>query len=224
MLHKYTLGFLVLICVSCIKDDLLEDAMEPEVRITTRLDSLALDSTFQLSYLYLNNIGQEETVSATWGSSNPSILNINQNGLVTALQLGSAEIDVAVHAQNHWVTDTIEIVVGTKTVMEDLDKGGVLQSTSSYDLSGDFSISEDGSGGLIIQFEENYIADRALPGLYIYLSNNTQSTSGAMEIGPVEVFSGSHQYVIPNTNINQYRYLLYFCKPFNARVGHGEII
>ena len=67
------------------------------------------------------------------------------------------------------------------------------------------------------------VADDGLPGLYVYLSNNPNSVSGALEIGPVEVFEGAHDYTISGLDITTYAYVLYFCKPFNVKVGHGDI-
>ena len=45
----------------------------------------------------------------------------------------------------------------------------------------------------------------------------------AFEIGRVATFSGVHSYTIPNKGINDYNYIVYFCKPFNVKVGHGQI-
>ena len=44
-----------------------------------------------------------------------------------------------------------------------------------------------------------------------------------MEIGEVKVFKGAHRYTIGgDIALNQYKYLLYYCKPFNVKVGDGE--
>jgi len=60
--------------------------------------------------------------------------------------------------------------------------------------------------------------------LYVYLTNNPSTTAGALEIGKVTVFEGTHIYTIEgDIPLNQYNYLLYFCKPFNVKVGDGEI-
>ncbi|MEM9549152.1 MAG: hypothetical protein AAGA77_24405, partial [Bacteroidota bacterium] len=62
-----------------------------------------------------------------------------------------------------------------------------------------------------------------LPGLYVYLTNNRNTTANALEIGAVEVFNGAHTYTVEDVGINDYKFLLYFCKPFNVKVGDGEI-
>ena len=57
---------------------------------------------------------------------------------------------------------------------------------------------------LELQFASNYTASSALPGLFIYLSNNANTNGDALEIGPVTDFSGAHSYTIPNTGILDY--------------------
>ena len=101
-------------------------------------------------------------------------------------------------------------------------KSGQITTTSSYALSGDFSLTAE-NNDLVLAFDENYNASTALPGLYIYLTNNPSTISGALEIGKVQTFSGVHSYTIPNVDINEYSHVLYFCKPFNVKVGDGEI-
>jgi hypothetical protein len=208
---------------ACIKDDIIEDFVEPELRITTTVDSIALDSTFQFEAIYLNNIGQEADVTTTWTSSNENIISINNNGLATALQIGESTITVETIENNDRFTSSISVAVGGTTVVTvPQGKSGSVATTSSYALSGDFELTNE-NGNLKLQFGNDYNASTALPGLYIYLTNNPNSVSGALEIGAVQVFSGEHNYTIPNVGLDDYRYVLYFCKPFNVKVGDGEI-
>ncbi len=101
-------------------------------------------------------------------------------------------------------------------------RSGVIQTTSSYVMEGDFEIRIE-AGQLLIDIADNYWASFALPGLYVYLTNNPNTTANALEIGAVEVFNGVHQYLVNDVGLNDYNYLLYFCKPFNVKVGDGEI-
>jgi len=99
---------------------------------------------------------------------------------------------------------------------------GTIRTTSSYKLEGDFTLKEE-DGKLIIDIADNYEASDALPGLYIYLTNNPNTNTGAVEIGAVDIFKGAHTYEVTGVNINDFDYLLYFCKPFGVKVGDGEI-
>lgn len=223
-MKKFTLALLALsfILTGCIKDDIIEDFVEPTIRITTIPDTILLNSQYQFEYIFLNNVGIEESVNAEWSSSNPEIIEINNNGLAQAKSLGSSEISISYFSETKSLTDIITVNVGNNTVEGSIDKSGSIQTTSSYVLEGDFSISEDNES-VTIEFFADYKASRALPGLYVYLSNNQNVITNALEIGKVETFEGAHSYTIDGIGINDYQYLVYFCKPFNVKVGDGII-
>ena len=158
----------------------------------------------------------------TWSSSDPTILEIDQNGLATAKQLGTVTIRASYNNGSTLLTDSVQVSVGTTTVGGTMTKSGVIMTTSSYVLTGTFDLVEDGSN-LQLNILGDYQASTALPGLYLYLSNNRNSIANAYEVGAVQVFSGAHSYTINNTGINDYDFLVYYCKPFNVKVGDGEI-
>lgn len=100
---------------------------------------------------------------------------------------------------------------------------GELVSKSNYKLEGGFTLSEE-SSGLILSFDGDYVASTALPGLYLYLSNNANTTSGAYEVGAVTVFKGAHSYTLDSSiELMDYQYILFWCKPFNVKVGEAKI-
>ena len=151
------------------------------------------------------------------------IISIADDGLVQALQEGSSTISVEYDNGLGILKDSITVHVGLETVIAPQQKSGTIATTSTYALSGDFTLSEEGNN-IILEFADNYNASTALPGLYVYLSNNQNTIANAIEIDRVQVFSGAHAYTIPNVGINDYKYVLYFCKPFNIKVGDGEIL
>lgn len=207
---------------SCIKDDLVEDFVEPTIRITTSPDTIQFNTTFQFEFMYLNNIGQEEEVDAIWSSSDITVIEIDNNGLATAISEGQSDISVEYSNGENLLKETFTVYVGANTVISAPDKTGTIQSTSSYALGGSFTLNEDGNN-LILEFADDYNASTALPGLYVYLTNNRNSIANAFEISAVETFNGSHSYTIEGVGINEYQFLLYFCKPFNVKVGDGDI-
>ena len=149
------------------------------------------------------------------------MLSISSSGKVTAFNPGAAEITLEYQSGSITLSDSKTVGVGERTVITDTGASGILKSTSSYKLTGTFSVSEDGAD-LVVAFDEDYEASTALPGLFVYLSNNPNTISGAHEIQAVEIFKGAHSYTIPNTAISEYQYVLYFCKPFNVKVGDGS--
>ena len=217
-------SIILLSIFSCIKDDYVEDFVEPVLRIISTVDTIGIDESFQFEAMYLNNVGLEEEVSLQWFSSTPEVLSISTNdGLAQALQEGSAIISVKYNVGSLSLEAFMEVNVGAETVSNITERMGTVASTSSYQLMGDFLLKEDGNG-LILELSDNYAASTALPGLFVYLSNNKNSIGNAFEIASVVTFSGAHTYTIPNIGINDYSYLLYFCKPFNVKVGDGEIL
>lgn len=208
--------------LGCIRDDIVLDEVSPELRITTNVDSIVVDSVFQFEATYFNNVGMEETVEIQWQSSNPSVASIDMQGLVTTHELGMAYIIISYNSGKKILKDSLKVYVANSTSMGAMERMGTIETTSSYTLEGDFVVRQEGNN-LVIEIAENYKASSSLPGLYVYLSNNAATTVGAYEIGAVQVFSGAHTYTVPNVGLNDYDVLLYFCKPFNVKVGDGDI-
>lgn len=214
--------FLALTLTACIQDDIVFDTVEPELRITAAVDTIAVDSSYQFDAVYLNNVGVAEAIDVLWESNAPDIIDIDADGLATALQLGSATITASFDDGTVLVQDAVEVHTGEETISLSTERSGVIRTTSSYLLEGDFTIREQGNG-IQLDIADNYRASTALPGLYIYLTNNPNTIANALEIGGVETFSGAHSYTIPNVSLETYNYVLYFCKPFNVKVGDGQI-
>lgn len=218
----FFLGILILLS-SCIGDDFIDDQIDPVLKIKNPVDTLAIDSSYQFEYSYLNNIGLPEMVEVEWTSSANDIIEISSQGLARAVNSGKATISVEHQGGSSILMDEKEIVVGDRTVGSNTERTGTVNTTSSYKLTGEFVLSQGEGDEIILEFGEDYEASTALPGLYVYLSNNPNTISNAFEIQAVEVFKGAHNYTIKGVELNQYKYVLYFCKPFNVKVGHGEM-
>jgi len=215
--------FFILALQGCIKDDIIDDLVDPVLRITTNVDTLAFGSTLQFEEMYLDNVGREAQVEAVWSSSDETIISISDDGLAIALEAGSATISVEYDDGAGLVLrDDMLVHVGENTAVSLQTFNGNIQTTTFYVLEGDFTYSET-EDGLRLEFENNYRASAGLPGLYIYLSNNKNSIAGAFEIGEVETFSGAHSYDIPDVGFSDYSHIVYFCKPFNVKVGDGDL-
>ncbi len=208
----------------CIGDDIVDDFVPPAVKIMNTVDTLALGSTWQFDAKYTNNIGKEETLPVQWASSNEDVLAIDGSGLATGLAKGSVTLTTKVEAGGEMLSDQWPVVVGDETVVSSGTQSGKIVSTSSYLLEGNFEISEEGNG-IKIFISDGYRASTALPGLYIYLGNNKSSISGngTKEIQMVQVYSGAHSYQVDGVGLNDFKYILYWCKPFNVKVGEGVV-
>ncbi len=209
---------------ACIEDDFVQDEVDAELRITNTIDSLEIGSDFQLESIYLNNIGSVEQVVITWTSSASDILAVDAQGLIMALSEGTATITATFQDGDLTLSDSRTISITSIPVAPPVfnSTNGTIVTTSSYILTGDFEYIETETG-VQLNFSDNYSASTSLPGLFIYLSNNNNSINNALEIGGVDVFNGAHGYDISGVGFNDYRYIIYFCKPFNIKVGEGEL-
>ncbi len=209
---------------SCIKDDFIDDFVEPELRITNTIDTLAIEGTFELNIIFFNNVGQEEDIAIEWSSSDDGIISVDEDGMVTGHIEGQADIIASTNYEGSEISILTTIVVkGEETIIRTLQRSeGVIETTTFYTLEGDFELLETESG-IRIEIADNYQASSSLPGLYIYLSNNRNSIANAHEIGAVDVFSGEHVYDIEGVGFNDFSFIVYFCKPFNVKVGEATL-
>lgn len=210
---------------SCIGTDIEDDVVDVKLEITNPIMSLKVGDTYDLMYRYLNQVAAIESAEVRWESTNPSAITIDDQGVITAVAMGNTQITVFLK-DNDEVMDKLSIEAANETVLPPSDpKSGTVATTSSYELQGDFTI-ENIAGGVEIKLGSNYVASSDLPGLYVYLSNNPNTSSQALEVSVVTVFSGAHSYRVTEENLNTdtYAYLLYYCKPFNVKVGVGEIL
>jgi len=225
MQRLWALILLALILTGCITDDLVFDAVAERISIQNPIDSLAIGDSFTLDAAYFNEVGIEEAISIEWQSSDETVLTVSEEGIITGQSMGQAHVIAAAMTADTSLTDSLFIIVGDRTSQPQLkSRRGSIRTTSSYALSGDFTM-EETPDGILISFGEDYVASSALPGLYVYLTNNPNTNNGAFEIGEVTTFGGAHQYLVTSdeVQINTYQFLLYYCKPFNVKVGDGEI-
>lgn len=221
-MRKSLIIFLFL--TGCIGEDIIFDEVQPEIRITNPLISIEISTSYQFEFMMINNIGEEVIPDMmTWSSSDETKLTIDNSGLANAVDYGTVMVTVNASHGTLEVEKAFELEITDGTVTMPTSRIGTVASTSSYKLQGDFELRLDGDN-LILELADNYEASTALPGLFVYLSNNANSSASAYEIGAVTQFNGAHSYTIQNVGLYDYQYVLYFCKPFNVKVGHGEIV
>ena len=213
----------LILAQGCVKNDYIDNSVEPTLRIVNKIDSLKLNTSFQFNATYYNNVGKLETIVMDWVSSDTAVIKVSKTGLATAVKAGKSIVTSTYQSGGKVVKDNFSVTVGQETVVQENLKKGMVKTTSSYALTGDFTLKQVNSD-LLLSLAANYNASTSLPGLYVYLSNNPTTIVGALEIGKVTVFKGAHTYTIPNkVGVNDYKYVLYFCKPFNVKVGDGLI-
>lgn len=206
--------------LGCIGDDIVDDFVEPEIRFISIVDTLGVGETVQIDVQFFNNVGQEEAINLQWSSSDEAIALISEEGLLWGRQKGEVIITVNADYSGTQYTSQRKVIIDEETVEAPTMREGSLRTTSSYTLEGGFVLSQN-EDGVTLSFGEDYLTDDVLPGLYVYLTNNASTIKDALEIGEVTVFKGEHSYDIKDVQINDYSHVLYFCKPFNVKVGDG---
>lgn len=208
----------------CIGDDFIDDRVDPVLRIDNPLQSLATDTLVQLSFTFRNNVGQDEVIAVEWDSDDETIATVSSDGVVEGLAMGTTTIYLRASYEGEQLEDSFSLEISQETMEEEMAemRTGNIDPSSFYPLDGDFTLTEE-DGNLILEFADNYLADTALPGLYVYLTNNPNSVANALIISEVTIFNGAHSYEIPNVGLYDYSHVLYFCKPFNVKVGDGAM-
>ncbi len=220
---KYMLFSLPLFALgACIETDFIDDGVPQVLRIASLPDTIAFGDTIDLRATYFNNVGREESVAVVWSSADAGIFRVTDRAQGIAVATGTTTLRAEVTVDGQAVSQETSVIVGRETVKAVQSRSGTIRTTSSYRLSGGFTITQDGDN-LLVEVAADYVASTALPGLYLYLTNNPNTTNGAREIQKVETFSGAHTYLIPDAQLGDYSHLLYFCKPFSVKVGDGKI-
>lgn len=212
----------------CVGTDFVDDRVPAEVRIATPPDTLAVGDTLALRARFFDEVGRPAAARQLWESSDPDVVAVTERGLAEARALGSAELTVRELDGTAEATAATRLHVGERRVAAGepttpTSRRGRIRTTSSYLLEGDFAVTAAQGGGLEIAIADDYRASTALPGLYLHLANNPATTAGALQVGPVEVFRGAHAYRVDGVALDDYAYLLYYCKPFGVKVGDGAI-
>jgi len=234
--HLFGILALCLSLQSCIGDYIENDRVPRTIRILNPIDSLGVDSVFQIETLYLNKVGLEDMAIIDWSSSNPSVASVSPTGQITGLSEGASTIKASVVLADPNASEmaiisaqfSLGVAEKASSVPISTPSGKdvtISASSSAYVLRGTGRLQENTSGGFVLEFDSDYVADRRLPGLYVYLTNNPSTNAGALEIAKVTTFNGSHRYNLPSTitNLNQFSHVLYYCKPFSVKVGDGEL-
>lgn len=203
---------------SCIGDDIIDDRVPEVLRFTNPIDSLKVNDTYQFEVKYFNEIGEEEGADLVFTSSDDQVVSITSAGLAEGISPGTAKIIVTTGTS---VSAEIQIIVSEDEVIGmGSGRPGTIATSSSYLLEGNFTLEELGED-LVLTLEDNFMATSRLPGLYVYLGNNRNSISNALEISMIQQFSGKHTYTIKGAGLYEYEFLLFWCKPFGVKVGVG---
>ena len=108
-----------------------------------------------------------------------------------------------------------------------LTRTGTLMETSGYVCEGDFSLVETATGVDLI-LEDNFRADRALPGYGMFLTNHPNSIEDAFLVDSYRQenrrhYEGATTFSLQGVEIEEYQFLVHWCVPFDIQIGLSEI-
>uniref|UniRef100_UPI004048DF25 DM13 domain-containing protein n=2 Tax=Roseivirga sp. TaxID=1964215 RepID=UPI004048DF25 len=214
---KHIFLLIPMFLLGCIGTDIVEDTIVPvRLSIGNQVSELRVGDSFEFTADYFNEYGEPTPVQINWSSSNPMIISIDNNGLATANTEGTATIS----ANFGEVRDEISVIAGANTTETSTKRTGTFSGVNNYQVSGGFSLSEV-SGGLELTFDENFRASQG-PGLFVYLTNQSNGVAGAIEVGRLTKNSGSQTYMIEgDVQLRTYNFVLIYCKPFGVTFGRG---
>ena len=201
-----------------------------QLSIVTALGNTISDKTSFPVREVVTAITETGTMTIDSGTTTTTTSDVNtstiDSGTATSTLTDTSTTTTSVSDTSSTTTDTDS----TPTVDDDVvvtapqSYQGTIRTTSSYELTGSYEYGLNDAGQLVLDIGDDYVASTAIPRLFVYLSNNPNSPSGAYEIAEVTVFSGAHSYVLPSSiDISDYKYILYWCKPFIVKVGDSTI-
>ncbi|MCI4671811.1 MAG: DM13 domain-containing protein [Bacteroidia bacterium] len=179
---------------------------------------LTIDDSLQLDVVMRNANGDVLSgKEVSWESSNPTVGAINQDGLVRALADGTTEITARAEGLkslpysltvNAPGTDSV-ILMGTFTGVNGYNVQGtatlVRAETSELKLGSDFRTANG-------------------PGLYVYLSPNSNNVTGGVSLGLLQNTTGEQTYAIPtNVNLEGLENVIIYCQPFRVPFGVANL-
>ncbi len=153
----------------------------------------------------------------SWFSSDSEILTISDNGVVTGVNNGSAQV---------WA-----VANGVQSNMLNINSGsternGTFNNANGYATSGTAKLFYDNNGDLMLELSSNFQTSFAL-GTFVYLSNSisgSATAAGGLEIAGIttngfKLFNVSA--VNQSVNIDTYSRVIILCKPASITFGHA---
>lgn len=156
-----------------------------------------------------------EEVTVEWTSSDETVVTVGGNGEALAVGNGTADVTATVDGVS---SDPFTIVVGGETGV----RTGSFVGKGGYSVMGDVRVSMLDANTLQVSLQENFSSANG-PGLWVYLSNFDNTVNGGVELMPLASTSGASSYTASGVSVDDYRYVVILCKPFNVVFGVADL-
>ena len=110
------LFFIASALISCVGEDVIDDAVEPRVVITNPISSIQVGEGYTFTFNFFDNIGMDTIPNAIqWTSSNDTIATIDEKGTLMTLNAGMVDITVEAQLQELMATTQFTLrILGRK--------------------------------------------------------------------------------------------------------------
>ena len=211
--------FFLLALYACIGTDILDEVpLIERLFIDQQASNIMVGDQFNFTARYQSREGEQVITETTWNSSNPSIISIDSKGKAEAHAEGEVTIEVVFKN----LTDKVQVTASQENTGSENKLSGQFGGRNGYSVQGTVSlVSEDAT--LYLTLEEDFSATNG-PGLYIYLSNDSDGVSNGIEVSSLMQNSGMQTYQVPaGVSLRQYSYVYIYCKPFGVPFGVANL-
>ncbi len=147
-------------------------------------------------------------ISFSWQSSSSALVEVSNAGLVTGKAYGTADVTAS------------SMGIQSAPVMVQVIRKGNFSGSSSTGMA-KLKIE---NGVLKLQTTPDFSVSTGAPDLRIYLGNNSNNITGAVEVASLNQRSGAQSWNVPApTTITQFRYVIVWCKQFGGTYGVADL-
>jgi hypothetical protein len=144
----------------------------------------------------------------SWSSNNSNVVSVNNNGQVNGAAYGTANIVAMANG------------IESAPLMVQVIRKGTFSGTGS----GGMAKLKIENGNLKLQTTSDFVYSSGAPDLRIYLGNNSNNVTGAVEVASLRNSSGAQSWnVTGNPSITQYRYAIIWCAQFGGTYGVADL-
>lgn len=149
----------------------------------------------------------------TWRSDDPGVATVTESGVVTAVSNGQTFI----YAQTAGISSA-----GYALEVASASRMGTFAGLNGYNVKGSVFL-ENAANGPVIRLGDDFQSSNG-PGLYVYLSNSSNSVTGGVEVAKLRKNAGSDTYELPaGVGLTTYNTVIILCKPFSIPFGSATL-
>ena len=154
-----------------------------------------------------------------WNSTDMSIVEVDQDGLVVARSSGVAMITAEVEGVR-----SKPVVVRVESADMQM-RTGMFQKKpgTSYDVQGTGILTVESGGESLLSFKDDFLCSDG-PRLHVYLAERDRVEASSLDLGQLKANEGAQSYTIPEgAGLEDFNYVIIHCVPFNVTFGFAML-